>query len=115
MPNGLGSDMSLLFSNVLNILVVSNQIAGTVAQWLEQLTHNLLVAGSSPAGPTTFPSHSFRISSLLKKYVHDVDSVRLSSNVRVRDNVDSCRGLIVRATASVHSRVVGFHAEWLGQ
>lgn len=27
-------------------------IKGLVAQWLEQATHNRLVAGSSPAGPT---------------------------------------------------------------
>lgn len=28
---------------------------GTVAQWLEQVTHNLRVAGSSPAGSTNPP------------------------------------------------------------
>ena len=28
------------------------QCFGPVAQWLEQGTHNPLVAGSSPAGPT---------------------------------------------------------------
>src|SRR5690606_24458992 len=28
---------------------------GPIAQWLEQGTHNPLVPGSSPGGPTTFP------------------------------------------------------------
>ena len=28
--------------------------AGPVAQWLEQGTHNPLVVGSNPSGPTTF-------------------------------------------------------------
>ena len=27
-------------------------VQGAVAQWLEQATHNRLVAGSNPAGPT---------------------------------------------------------------
>lgn len=26
--------------------------SGAIAQWLEQATHNRLVAGSNPAGPT---------------------------------------------------------------
>ena len=37
--------------------------AGPVAQWLEQGTHNPLVVGSSPTGPTIYLSpiaHSFR-------------------------------------------------------
>jgi hypothetical protein len=33
---------------------------GPVAQWLEQQTHNLLVVGSSPTGPTMLPSHRKR-------------------------------------------------------
>ena len=32
----------------------NTQLDGTVAQWLEQVTHNLLVAGSNPAGSTSF-------------------------------------------------------------
>lgn len=30
---------------------------GPVAQWLAQGTHNLLVAGSNPAGPTQYNGH----------------------------------------------------------
>ncbi len=33
--------------------VSTSQAYGSLAQWLEQQTHNLSVAGSSPAGPTT--------------------------------------------------------------
>ena len=45
---------------------------GTVAQWLEQVTHNLRVAGSSPAGSTN-PPHSritadFPITASKKRY-----------------------------------------------
>ena len=32
--------------------VASLTLSGAVAQWSEQATHNRLVAGSSPAGPT---------------------------------------------------------------
>ena len=36
--------------------------AGPLAQWLEQATHNRLVAGSSPAGATKFSdvNHAFK-------------------------------------------------------
>ena len=30
------------------------RMSGPVAQWLEQQTHNLLVVGSSPTGPTKY-------------------------------------------------------------
>ena len=39
---------------------------GTIAQWLEQVTHNHLVAGSNPAGPTIFQSLFFRITRLFE-------------------------------------------------
>ena len=41
---------------------------GTLAQWLEQVTHNHLVAGSNPAGPTIFLPR-FRV---LSEFKHDV-------------------------------------------
>lgn len=44
---------------------------GTVAQWLEQVTHNLRVAGSSPAGSTNpphFPNYRRLPGSSIKKY-----------------------------------------------
>ena len=37
---------------------------GPIAQWLEQRTHNPLVPGSSPGGPTRYsfpPSNSFNV------------------------------------------------------
>ena len=43
---------------------------GTVAQWLEQVTHNLRVAGSSPAGSTNpphFPNYRRLPGSSIKK------------------------------------------------
>ena len=43
---------------------------GTVAQWLEQVTHNLRVAGSSPAGSTNpphFPNYRRLPGSNIKK------------------------------------------------
>jgi hypothetical protein len=33
------------------------RMSGPVAQWLEQQTHNLLVVGSSPTGPTKYVDH----------------------------------------------------------
>ena len=36
--------------------MTSKHKTGPVAQWLEQVTHNLLVAGSNPAGTTTYAS-----------------------------------------------------------
>ena len=39
---------------------------GTIAQWLEQVTHNHLVAGSNPAGPTIFQSLFFRITRIFE-------------------------------------------------
>ncbi len=37
------------------------QLLGLVVQWLEQWTHNPLVAGSNPAGPTTSRSARERL------------------------------------------------------
>ncbi|SPE54804.1 hypothetical protein SBV1_1940017 [Verrucomicrobia bacterium] len=34
-------------------------IDGPIAQWLEQATHNRLVGGSNPSGPTNSPWHGF--------------------------------------------------------
>ena len=42
----------VLVQTVLVRLKVGLPFYGSVAQWLEQLTHNLLVAGSIPAGST---------------------------------------------------------------
>jgi hypothetical protein len=47
---------------------------GPVAQWLELTAHNRLVAGSSPAGPTTF--HKTRLTSL-RQYGGCIDSIGL--------------------------------------
>ena len=41
-------------------------VYGTVAQWLEQVTHNLLVAGSNPAGSTIYPVFIFLCESTLE-------------------------------------------------
>ena len=32
---------------------------GPIAQWLEQATHNRLVGGSNPSGPTILSKHGF--------------------------------------------------------
>ena len=42
------------FCTIIPLIIHSN---GTVAQWLEQVTHNLLVAGSNPAGSTIIIKH----------------------------------------------------------
>ena len=39
------------------IRIVALEFRGAVAQWLEQGTHNPLVVGSSPTGPTNFFCH----------------------------------------------------------
>ena len=38
--------------------------AGPLAQWLEQATHNRLVAGSSPAGATKFNDYNHAVKPL---------------------------------------------------
>ena len=48
---------------------------GTIAQWLEQVTHNHLVAGSNPAGPTIF----FAFSSVYDK-THNDFSLEISGS-----------------------------------
>ncbi len=35
-------------------VVVYSRTEGPIAQWLEQSTHNRLVGGSSPSGPTSY-------------------------------------------------------------
>ena len=39
-------------AKVKSIIIVRLNFKGAVAQWLEQTTHNRLVVGSSPTGPT---------------------------------------------------------------
>jgi hypothetical protein len=39
------------------LVVCETQLVGPVAQRLEQQTHNLLVVGSNPTGPTSKVSH----------------------------------------------------------
>jgi hypothetical protein len=43
-------------SHYVNTTFYSETLAGPIAQRLEQQTHNLLVLGSNPSGPTTRPS-----------------------------------------------------------
>jgi hypothetical protein len=51
----------------LKVTVFSYTIYGPVAQWLEQLAHNQLVAGSSPARPTILPLYKGKNGSRIKK------------------------------------------------
>ena len=43
--------LGLALRSLIRITIIMPYL-GPVAQWLEQGTHNPLVAGSSPAGPT---------------------------------------------------------------
>ena len=47
-------DFYILLLQSLNLF----KILGPVAQWLEQGTHNPLVGGSNPSGPTKTPSYN---------------------------------------------------------
>jgi hypothetical protein len=49
------------------IYFIANVVrVGPIAQWLEQGTHNALVAGSNPAGPIE-PDHALHLRGDLKK------------------------------------------------
>ena len=53
LQNAIDNDVPrriLFYTNMRN--KIRNALFGPVAQWLEQGTHNHLVAGSNPAGPT---------------------------------------------------------------
>ena len=41
------------------------KLSGSIAQWLEQETHNFLAGGSNPSRPTIFKISPFKVSKTL--------------------------------------------------
>ena len=54
-PSGYIGTSPAWFSRLLCFAIITFVRVGPVAQRLEQQTHNLLVVGSNPTGPTIFP------------------------------------------------------------
>jgi hypothetical protein len=83
---------------------------GPVAQWLEQQTHNLLVVGSSPTGPTTLPTLLKKLQ-IEKRFVsgHPLQACRKIGNRKA-----SAAGLTVSSEILKATRCeIIFWAAWL--
>ena len=81
-----------LYGNSSGGLPVPTCVAcGPVAQWLEQSTHNRLVAGSNPAGPTLF-SYKPLLFRGLRIYGHNIGTTNVNQGLKNHVAADGLKG-----------------------